>query len=94
MIGFSIKGNSSFSIYVASPFLYDRTDEEAAYNRGQLFGGRQMDLSQYQSLPCSPISINIQPNIMFNAKNPQALQNIANAANAAFRVNGVTYRPH
>ena len=74
--------------------LYDRTDEEAAYSRGRLFGGGPMDSSLYNGLPVGPISINTQPEIMVNRDNPQALQSIANRANAAFRVNGVTYRPH
>lgn len=53
-----------------------------------------MDSSLYNGLPVGPISINTQPEIMVNRDNPQALQSIANRANAAFRVNGVTYRPH
>ena len=90
---FEIGEISFFASDKGFQLLYDKTDEKAAYTRGELFGGPRMNNKQYDSLPADPISINTEPHIKNNIGNPQALQSIANRANASYRVNGVTYYP-
>ena len=90
---FEIGEISFFASNKGFQLLYDMTDEKAAYSRGQLFGGPRMNNRRYNSLLTDPISINTEPHIRNNIGNPQALQSIANRANASYRVNGVTYHP-
>ena len=78
-------------------FLYDKTDEVEAYKRGNDNYGVDNLPEIYKELPNGPIDIHNNQEIIKALANPdinkqiEALQNIANKQQAAFRVNNKTY---
>ena len=81
-------------------FLYDKTDELEAYKRGNDSYGIHNLPEIYKDLPTGPLNIHNNQDIIKALSNPdedkqkEALQNIATKENAAFRVNGQTYRKY
>ncbi|MFT3919620.1 DUF6443 domain-containing protein [Cloacibacterium sp.] len=79
--------------------FYDLSDEVDAYKRGALFGQRENITSVadvltkgiYDSrIPSGPINAANHPDATKIQQNPQS---ISNKYNAAFRINGTTYKP-
>lgn len=78
-------------------FLYDKTDEIEGFKRGNENYGANNLPDIYKDLPNGPLNVHNNQDIIKALSNPdenkqkQALQNIANSENAAFRVNCQTY---
>ncbi|MEN5307212.1 RHS repeat-associated core domain-containing protein [Chryseobacterium cucumeris] len=79
--------------------FYDLSDEVDAYKRGALFGQRENITSVadvltkgiYDSrIPSGPINAANHPDAAKIQQNPQSF---SNKYNAAFRINGITYKP-
>jgi len=81
-------------------FLYDKTDEVDAYDRGAFFGGKNYSRNSlpddYKNVANGPVDITTHPNtgtILTMPKDVQTrvFQGIADRVGHAFRVNGTTY---
>lgn len=84
-------------------FLYDKTDEVAAYNRGGLFGGKTYNANSlpalYNGVSSGPVDATTHPVTSGIMNHPTltkeqkaaALQRVANGTGHAFRIDGTTY---
>ncbi len=88
--------------YVGYLIAYDIYDEEEAYNRGKLFGGQGMALSEiennYPKLLKNATSISqgiesISKKTGWSLSNDNDFNRFSNITNRAFRINKKTYRP-
>ena len=76
-------------------FLYDITDERAAYARGKMFGhyvSDWEDRDSYKGLPSQSITV-YSVNGFTPFSNEYTYQQAANVFNQAFRINNKTYLP-
>ena len=78
-----------------NPFLYDLTDEKAAYERGKMFGHYVSDWKgrdSYKDLPRQSITA-YSTKEFTPFSNEYTYQQAANVFNQAFRINNKTYLP-